>query len=71
MTLDDAQELRSGDLVTDEFRGAKLVVLDRPYSDFDASTPAAQWRLPVLNLETGSKEFWPNGRWDELERWDA
>jgi hypothetical protein len=42
------------------------VVLDQLYTDFDSRFPTSQFRLPVLNLETGRRESWPNGRLDEL-----
>jgi len=67
VTLDEAHELRAGDqLVGDD--AEPRVVLDQLYADFESSWPGSQWRLPVLNLETGRKESWPNRRLDELER---
>lgn len=69
MTLDEAHELRGGELLTDEWREAPLLVLGPPYSDFDSRWVTSQWRLPVLNLDSGRRESWPNGRLDELSRW--
>ncbi len=67
MTLDEAQELRAGDQLVGE-DGEPRVVLDQLYTDFSAPTPGSQFRLPVLNLETGRRESWPNKRLDELAR---
>lgn len=68
MTLEEAHELRAGDVVSDELRATTLLVLDQVYSDFEAFSPGAQWRLPVLNLERGKQEYWPNARFEELSR---
>lgn len=68
MTLEEAHELRAGDVVSDELRAITLLVLDQVYSDFEALSPGAQWRLPVLNLERGKQEYWPNSRFEELSR---
>lgn len=69
MTLDEAFELRPGDTITDEWRSAPLVVLGPLYADFASPYVSSQWRLPVLNLESGKRESWPNGRVEELSRW--
>lgn len=67
MTLDDAIELRAVDQLVglDE---EPRVVLDVIYSDFNSPSIGSQWRRPVLNLETGRRESWPNARLGELER---
>ncbi len=67
MTLDEAHELRAGDQLIGEDSEPR-VVLDQLYSDFASKAVSSQWRLPVLNLCTGKRESWPNGRLDELER---
>lgn len=61
MTLDDAIELRAGDQLVglDE---EPRVVLDVIYSDFNSPSIGSQWRLPVLNLDTGeTRRFNANG----------
>lgn len=68
MTLDEAHELRAGDQLVGLLDDEPRVVLDVIYSDFNSPTIGSQWRLPVLNLETGRRESWPNMRLDELER---
>ncbi len=67
MTLDEAQELRAGDQLIGDDEEPR-VVLDLLYSDFESPYPTSQFRLPVLNLETGKRESWPNSRLDELRR---
>lgn len=67
VTLDEAHELRAGDQLMGDDEEPR-VVLDQLYPTFESSWPDSQWRLSVLNLETGKKEHWPNGRLDELER---
>jgi hypothetical protein len=66
VTLDEAHELGAGDALTDEWRESTLLVLEPPKADFASMYPRSQWRLRVLNLESGKLESWPNGRWDEL-----
>ncbi len=68
MTLDEAFELREGDTLSDEWRDSRLLVLGPPYADFGSGHVHSQWRLPVLNLESGKQEYWPNGRFEELTR---
>jgi hypothetical protein len=64
VTLDEAKELRAGDQLIGE-DGESRVVLDLLYNN---PYPNSKFRLPVLNLETGRRESWPDSRFDELER---
>lgn len=67
MTLDEALELRAGDQLIGRDEEPR-VVLDSLYPVFESHWMTSQWRLSVLNLETGRRESWPNGRLGELRR---
>ena len=45
------------------------VALGPAYPDFDSRHTTSQWRLPLLDLLTGGREYWPNGRFEELVPW--
>jgi len=75
VTLEQALSLEAGAELgawdpTDLFAPSRLkLVLGPAYPDFDSRSVTSQWRLPLLDLETGRREYWPNGRFEELEPW--